>query len=115
MVRLVEGDNDVPLEASPARTLQLKLVTGAEGLPLRDAQVAVYRADGVQVELQDDAGYREGGFEITDWNGRVDLLGLPAGSIELRIWEADGPPGEPSFRRTLNVVQPRSQIVTLRL
>ena len=115
IVRLAKGDNEVPLGASPARTLQLLLIAGTRALPIRGAQVAAYRPDGALVELQSDAGYSEGDFETTDWNGRVDLMGLPAGEVELRIWEAESPPGAADFRRTIDGSQPMTGIVTLRL
>ncbi|MGK0483835.1 MAG: hypothetical protein ACJAQ3_003822 [Planctomycetota bacterium] len=108
------GEQELDFEVAPARTLQLRLFGGTPFGPLRLASVSVLDGDGDLVELQSDAGYQEGEAMSTDWNGRVDLLGVPAEKVELLIWEGEDQEGEPDYRSALDATRPLTDLLTLR-
>ncbi len=112
--RLEPGYQDIDFMLPPARTLQLLLEGGTPSGPLRSAHVSVLDADGVLVSLQDDAGYKQGTDETTDWNGRVDLMGVPAGDVLLQVWLRKKGKGAPDFERSLDTSQPQTALKTLR-
>lgn len=112
--RLEPGSQEIDFMLPPARTLQLLLEGGSPSGPLRSARVSVLDADGVAVSLQDDAGYKQGTGETTDWNGRVDLIGVPAGEVLLQVWRSKRGKGAPDFERALDTSQPQTALKTLR-
>ena len=71
-------------------------------------------ADGARIYLQDDAGYKDGRLRFTDWNGRVDLFGVPAEEVQLEVWLGTPHTGEPTYLTPLDATQEQTALITLR-
>ncbi len=113
-IQLSTGEQTLDLSATPARTLHLRLLGGSPQGPLPFARVEVLDADGDSVGLQSGAGYLEGPSTSTDWNGRVDLLGVPAEKVELHVWLDGEREGEPDHIQKMDARPPQTELLTLR-
>lgn len=72
---------ELVLAASPIRFVR---VVDELGLPVHDAELPGWTAGGEAMPLLDSTG-DELAFDSTDWNGRANLRGLPAGPVKLRV------------------------------
>ena len=112
---LVAGDNRLNIRVPPARELRLLIRGGTPSGPIARARVYAFDAEGRAIEFQDSRGYSSGPRKTTTWQGRVDLVGLPAQHVELRIWAVGVDKEEPpTFRHEIDLTEPMSGIVELR-
>ena len=111
---LEPGAQEADFSIAPARVLQLQLLGDSPLGPLRRARVSVLGADGAPIYLQDDAGHKDGRSRFTDWNGRVNLFGVPAEEVQLQVWLDTPHTGEPTYQTNLDATQEQTALITLR-